>query len=83
MIGTDEEKYNWIFDLYDLNGDGFISREEMEDVACSVTDGYQCSDSFNNEISHRYSTSWTLSSRTTIISSVLESHRFSWYVKFN
>ena len=36
VTGSDEEKYNWIFDLYDLNGDGFISKEEMEDVAHSV-----------------------------------------------
>ena len=36
VTGSDEEKYNWIFDLYDLNGDGFISKEEMEDVAYSV-----------------------------------------------
>ena len=34
--GTDDDKYNWMFDLYDLNGDGYISREEMEDVVFSV-----------------------------------------------
>ena len=34
--GSDEQKYNWIFDLYDLNGDGFIHKEEMEDVVHSV-----------------------------------------------
>ena len=35
--GTAEEKYNWIFDLYDLNGDGYITKEEMEDVVFSVS----------------------------------------------
>ena len=35
--GTEEEKYNWIFDLYDLNGDGYITKEEMEDVVFSVS----------------------------------------------
>ena len=34
--GGDDEKFNWIFDLYDLNGDGYITREEMEDVVFSV-----------------------------------------------
>ena len=34
--GSDEQKYNWIFDLYDLNGDGFIMKDEMEDVVHSV-----------------------------------------------
>ena len=34
--GTDDDKYNWMFDLYDLNADGYISREEMEDVVFSV-----------------------------------------------
>ena len=34
--GSDEQKYNWIFDLYDLNGDGHISKDEMEDVVHPV-----------------------------------------------
>ena len=34
--GSDVDKYNWMFDLYDLNGDGYITREEMEDVVFSV-----------------------------------------------
>lgn len=36
--GTQEDKIRWMFKLYDLNGDGFISRDEMEDVAQSVFD---------------------------------------------
>lgn len=28
-IGTDEEHITYCFDIYDLNGDGMISREEM------------------------------------------------------
>ena len=31
-----EDKLKWMFQLYDLNGDGFISREELSDVAASV-----------------------------------------------
>ena len=34
--GTEEDRLRWTFRLYDINGDGFISREEMEDVAQSV-----------------------------------------------
>ena len=34
--GTEEEKLRWTFRLYDTNGDGFIAREEMEDVAQAV-----------------------------------------------
>ena len=29
LIGTDEEHITYCFDIYDLNGDGMISREEM------------------------------------------------------
>ena len=37
MNGTQEEKLEWTFHLYDLDGDGVITREEMEDVAMSVS----------------------------------------------
>ena len=36
VMGTDENRFNRTFSLYDINGDGFISREEMRDVAQSV-----------------------------------------------
>ena len=36
LRGTQEDRIRWIFKLYDLNGDGFISREEMDDVTQSV-----------------------------------------------
>merc|ERR1712038_887993 len=36
--GTTEEKVRWMFSLYDQDRDGFISREEMEDVVGSVFD---------------------------------------------
>ena len=36
LRGTQEDKLKWVFQLYDLDGDGFVSREEMEDVALSV-----------------------------------------------
>ena len=28
--------YRWTFDLYDLNGDGVITKDEMEDIIASV-----------------------------------------------
>ena len=36
--GTLEEKLRWTFSLYDQDRDGYISREEMEDVVGSVFD---------------------------------------------
>lgn len=36
LRGSQEEKLEWTFQLYDLDGDGVISREEMEDVALSI-----------------------------------------------
>lgn len=38
LRGTEEDKLRWVFQLYDLNGDGWISREEMEDITHSVFD---------------------------------------------
>lgn len=31
-----QEKLRWAFSLYDVNGDGFITRQELRDVVCSV-----------------------------------------------
>jgi len=36
--GSEEERLLWTFKLYDIKGDGVISREEMEDVAMSIFD---------------------------------------------
>lgn len=36
LHGSEDEKLEWIFQLYDLDGDGFISKDEMEDVAVSI-----------------------------------------------
>ena len=36
LRGTEEDRLRWIFRLYDTNGEGYISKEEMEDVAQSV-----------------------------------------------
>lgn len=33
-----EEKLRWAFSLYDINGDGYITREEMTDIVSSVYD---------------------------------------------
>ncbi|KAH0555449.1 hypothetical protein KQX54_018985 [Cotesia glomerata] len=34
--GSVEEKLQWVFGLYDLDGDGLISKEEMLDVVESI-----------------------------------------------
>lgn len=31
-----EEKLRWTFQLYDINGDGLITREEMTDIAIAI-----------------------------------------------
>ncbi|XP_059471183.1 calsenilin-like [Neocloeon triangulifer] len=36
--GTTQEKLQWIFGLYDLNGDGLITQSEMLDVVNSIYD---------------------------------------------
>lgn len=36
LRGTMEEKLRWTFSLYDINGDGFITQEEMIDIATAV-----------------------------------------------
>lgn len=34
--GTVEEKLRWTFSLYDINGDGIITREEMTDIVTAI-----------------------------------------------
>lgn len=34
--GSVQEKLQWIFGLYDLNGDGLITKNEMLDVVSSI-----------------------------------------------
>lgn len=34
--GSLDEKLEWTFQLYDVNGDGYISKEEMTEVMTSV-----------------------------------------------
>lgn len=36
--GSVQEKLQWIFGLYDLNGDGLITKKEMEEVVTSIYD---------------------------------------------
>jgi len=36
--GSLEEKLRWTFGLYDINGDGCITREEMTDIVTAVYD---------------------------------------------
>jgi len=34
--GSIDEKLRWTFSLYDINGDGCITREEMTDIVTAV-----------------------------------------------
>lgn len=34
--GSVEEKLRWTFQLYDINGDGYITREEMTDIVTAI-----------------------------------------------
>lgn len=36
--GSLDEKIRWAFNLYDINGDGCITREEMTDIVTAVYD---------------------------------------------
>lgn len=36
--GTMEEKLTWTFALYDINGDGLVTREEMTDIVTAIYD---------------------------------------------
>ena len=34
--GSVEEKLRWTFSLYDLNGDGLVTKDELQDVVAAV-----------------------------------------------
>lgn len=34
--GSIEEKLQWTFQLYDINGDGYITRDEMTDIVTAI-----------------------------------------------
>lgn len=36
--GSLDEKLRWAFTLYDINGDGCITREEMTDIVSAIYD---------------------------------------------
>lgn len=36
--GSMDEKLRWAFQLYDINGDGYITREEMTDIVTAIYD---------------------------------------------
>ena len=36
--GTFQEKIQWAFGLYDINGDGVITRDEMLDIVVAIYD---------------------------------------------
>ena len=37
LKGSQEDKLKWIFHLYDVNKDGFLTKTEMRDVTASVS----------------------------------------------
>ncbi|XP_050713132.1 calsenilin-like isoform X1 [Eriocheir sinensis] len=38
LKGTLQERINWIFNLYDINNDGYITKEELIDIVTSIYD---------------------------------------------
>lgn len=34
--GSMDEKLQWTFSLYDINGDGYITRDEMTDIVTAI-----------------------------------------------
>ncbi|KAK8397654.1 hypothetical protein O3P69_004438 [Scylla paramamosain] len=38
LKGTLQERINWIFNLYDINNDGYITKEELVDIVTSIYD---------------------------------------------
>lgn len=57
FAGTPKEKLRWTFKLYDINGDGRITRDEMMDIIYSVyslnaerTEGVDGDDKHSNNI---------------------------------
>ena len=34
--GSIDEKLRWTFQLYDINGDGYITRDEMTDIVTAI-----------------------------------------------
>lgn len=50
--GSLEEKLCWTFQLYDINSDGHITREEMSDIVTAVYGlmGHPLEDKVNEEI---------------------------------
>ena len=51
--GSVRERMQWVARLYDIDGDGFISVEELEDVIFSVSFPAYCP--LSNSIFHEYS----------------------------
>lgn len=47
--GSIDEKLHWTFSLYDINGDGCITREEMTDIVTAV---YELMGKFADNLDH-------------------------------
>ncbi|XP_013783403.1 calsenilin-like [Limulus polyphemus] len=50
--GPITEKLKWIFDLYDINGDGFISKQEMLHIVSSI---YEMLGHYTEPVVHEHS----------------------------
>ncbi|XP_076308199.1 A-type potassium channel modulatory protein KCNIP1-like isoform X2 [Tachypleus tridentatus] len=50
--GPVTEKLKWIFDLYDINGDGFISKQEMLHIVSSI---YEMLGHYTEPVVHEHS----------------------------
>lgn len=34
--GSTEEKLRWTFSLYDVNGDGYVTKDDLQDIVAAV-----------------------------------------------
>ncbi|XP_059615647.1 Kv channel-interacting protein 4-like isoform X2 [Phlebotomus argentipes] len=54
--GSLEEKLTWTFALYDINGDGYVTKEEMTDIVTAIYDMVELAPSETRAIEERIKT---------------------------